>query len=733
MKRPLCLICLILNIFLIFRAVDSKSAINPYSEISNKTCTYEGTVKDIQYKSTRGNLTQILYLKGSPNIIVYMGSITPEPKIGSKILISGTGFSFQSARNEGMFDALTYYNSIGYSYGIKNGIIKGSSSSYNRFMHTLYLVRRYLSSKIDILLPEEEASIIKTMLLGQKKEIDNDIKELYTRNGIAHILSISGLHISMIGLGFFNLLKRLGTHHKTAAVISSIAIVLYGLMSGLSVSSGRAILMFMLTMGAIMFGRTYDMLTSVSLFSTIFMLTNSLLLYNSGFLFSFGIIYGISIILPTLTSVAASENKPSRASRAFLNSLSMAVISLPIYYFCYYQIPIYSIILNFLVLPVMSILMGGSFVMLTISCINISLGKPLAFLIIGILKFFKELAIFFDSLPFHYYTPGKPKLWQLIIFIFICVLLYLLKKRLKLYIRWLVMLGGILILTIRINPQTEICMLDVGQGESIFIRNCPSFVTFPGISKNFTALMDGGSSDTDKVGEYRIIPFLKSKGASTIDVIFISHTDKDHVNGILELIDQSGQEGLLIKSIVLPNISEALRDERYHAIEQSADKQNISLYYLGNGDILSYRDLEFRCLSPNNSTRYSSSNDSSLVIFLRYLGHSILLTGDISSEIENDLFFEYPIEILKVPHHGSGNSSSSGFLKMLRPSIAIISAGINNQYGHPHKETLERLNKTNTVILRTDLLGQLTLDLSNADSVVFSAFCDTAQSRYHTD
>ena len=719
MKRPLCLICLVLSFILILTAPLKKAKINSYSDIAGQNYTYEGILKDIQYKVTDYGTKQILYLSGEPNIIVYMKEVGIEPRIGSHLRITGKAYSFTSARNEGMFDSLTYYNSIGYSFGINNGVILGSSNSYNHFLDCLYRVRRFFSSKIDLLLPSEESSIIKTMLLGQKKEIDEDLKNLYMRNGIAHILSISGLHISLIGLGVFKLLNRIGIRHKISAGVSSIIIVLYGIMAGFSVSSVRAIMMFILSMVAILVGRTYDLLTSVSLSLLILLLTNSLYAYNSGFLFTFGIIYGIAIILPTLTSPSSSENKLNSVVTTLLSSVSMGIISLPIYYYCYYQVPIYSILLNFIVLPIMSILMAIAFVMLTLSCVWFPLGKLLSFLIIGILKIFKTLSLFFDTLPAHYYTPGRPMLWQIICFIIVSLILYVYRKKLPLKLRYVVTFLVIILLTLRFRPENELCMLDVGQGECIFLRKSDSRVAIPGLTPEFTLLIDGGSTDISQVGKYRIIPFLKFKGASTIDAVFISHTDQDHVNGILEMLDSAGQEGISIKRLILPRISETFKNDSYLSLEAKAVEYDIPISYFSKGDILSYKGLSFKCLWPLDNNSYINSNDDCMVLEAKCSGHSILFTGDISSDIESQITIDSPVDILKVPHHGSRNSSSLEFLSRITPSLCLISCGIDNQYGHPHSETISRLNSINAVILRTDLHGQLTVTVGTVLSVTF--------------
>lgn len=729
MKRPLCLICLILSAILVLIAPKIKSNIDPYTDLDGQYHQYEGTLDDIQYKSADGSITQILYMKGEKNVIVYMKSPESNLKIGQKLRIRGMAYSFSPARNEGMFDSRTYYNAQGYSYGINGATVSGYSASYAHLRNALLTLRRYFSSRIDLLLPQEEASIIKTMLLGQKKEIDEELKDLYMRNGIAHILSISGLHISLIGLGFFKLLKKLGVNHKVGALISSVIILLYGIMSGFSVSSVRAIIMFIISMGGILLGRAYDLLTSVSLAMLLVLIENPLYIYHSGFAFSFGCIFGIAIIVPTLVSPSVSENKLPYVISVLLGSVAMSIVSLPIYFSCYYQLPVYSIILNFLVLPVMSILMAGSFIMLFISCISLTTASPIAYLIIGILRLFKSLASFFDTLPFHYYTPGAPALWQIILFIAVCLMLYCGRKRIPLYKRFLMIIPALILLTLRFGPSFEMCMLDVGQGESLFLRERAQ-ICLPGVSKELTILVDGGSTDIKNVGEYRIIPFLKYKGASVIDAVLISHTDADHISGIAELLDIGLREGINIRCIALPRLDESMKNDGYKALEAKADELTIPVSYISEGwtvsEGYSSNELTLSALWPRAKAAFDDINETCSVFKAEYAGRSILLTGDIDSSVEKQLNLRESgdlIDILKVAHHGSNSSSCEEFLHLVAPKVSLISAGINNQYGHPHLKTLERLDDIGTQTFCTAQNGEITISINRKGQIAVKTFC----------
>lgn len=353
--------------------------------------------------------------KATENILCYLREGVPEPEIGSLVILKGTLKNFQQPTNPGQFNAPFYYQILRISFRLNQAEIQVKSDRFYKIAEGLYQLRRKAGSKVDALLPEQEASVMKTMLLGEKGILDEEIKGLYQRNGIAHILAISGLHISMIGMGLYQLLRRAGLKIKLSAILASIIIVLYGMMTGFAVSAIRAIAMFLLQMLAQILGRTYDRITALAVAAVLVLVEQPLYLFHSGFQFSFLCVLGISLILPVLGNV--------RKGKKLFEGIALMAVTLPVYLGVFYQIPIYSMFLNFIVLPMMSILMGAGIVMILAAFLCTPLAIPAAWLITGILMVYERLGLFTEQLPHHYWTPGCPAKWQLAVYVAVLIII----------------------------------------------------------------------------------------------------------------------------------------------------------------------------------------------------------------------------------------------------------------------------------------------------------------------
>ncbi len=290
----------------------------------------------------------------------------------------------------------------------------------------------------------------------------------------------------MIGMGFYQLLRKAGLKIKTSAILASIVIILYGMMTGFAVSAIRAIVMFLLQMLAQILGRTYDRITALAVAAVLVLVEQPLYLFHSGFQFSFLCVLGISLILPVLGNV--------RKGRKLLEGIAMMAVTLPVYLGVFYQIPVYSMFLNFIVLPMMSILMGAGIVMVLASFMWTGLGIPAAWLITGILMVYEKLALFTEHLPNHYWTPGCPAKWQLAVYVAVLIVVAALgrtRRKTVLYqkdcihrrgkcekwistygipvgICWGLILLGAVILAWHFRPELQVTVLDVGQGDCIF-------------------------------------------------------------------------------------------------------------------------------------------------------------------------------------------------------------------------------------------------------------------------
>ena len=245
----------------------------------------------------------------------------------------------------------------------------------------------------------------------------------------------------------------------------------------------------------------------------------------------------------------------------------------------------------------------------------------------------------------------------------------------------------------------------------------------------------------------------------------MTHPDEDHCNGIMELLEQGKLEGIQIRNLVLPDISEAAKSDGYYDLVNLAGQYEIPVTYLHRGQKISSaqefhlqqnasaRQLQIQCLHPAEDYFTENSNEYSMVLQLQYGGLSLLLTGDVEGQGETELqeylnagqdavMLSEPLDegnrddradnysnstnqyykILKVAHHGSKNSTSDKFLKILSPQLAIISCGKDNRYGHPHEETLQRLKDSHTEWLCTKDYGAITVIVNKKGKICVQGY-----------
>ena len=698
-------------------------------------------------------------------------------KIGSTVTVSGTFYNFRPASNPGEFDTQAYYRTLGITGRLKESSVLSAGSRYSRWRETLYSIRQYFQNRLYAVFPEKEASILSAMLLGEKGELDREVKELYKRNGIIHILSISGLHITLIGMGLYKLLRRLGLPLWISAVCAGCVLLLYGVLTGMGVSACRAIGMFVIRMGAEVIGRSYDMQTAVGVMAVILVWENPWYLCHAGFLLSFASVLGIALLAPVF------EHKRGKGAAA---GIAVTLFTMPVQLWFYYEIPVWSLFLNLLILPFMSAVVAtGIFVMIlpgsgllgTVTCL--------------ILKGYELLCLGFEKLPFHTWNPGSPAVWQVVVYYLIMlgisfwrqhrkppafseqritrirllernrIVIAFLKQHIekipflesrmkknrapairKIVAVRLFALLAVLIFAVKIPADSRITFLDVGQGDCILLE----------MKTGETYLFDCGSSSRTKVGKYVLLPYLKSRGIRQIDAVFVSHADSDHCNGIIELLGAGEEEGILVRQLVLPAVAEKQREQEFAKLTEAAGQETV-ISYISAGMEWKQGELEIICLNPPKGCDTQDSNAYSECFYVKIGSRekgtaelqntltkkeiadtakiesvqaetsktettfSVLLTGDVAGTGEFLLTKELTrrniqsVDILKVAHHGSAYSTKEDFLKAAHPRIAVISCGVNNRYGHPHAETLDRLHAADVNIYRTPQSGAVIIKI----------------------
>ena len=658
----------------------------------------------------------------------------PNVKIGNIIKVMGKLRQFEEAANKGNFDSRKYYLSLGFYGKIEAGTIEVINSDYSGIRQGLYELRMEIIERLEKLCSDNKGifsiinnknGIIGAIILGDKTDLDSDIKELYSVSGIAHILAISGLHISFIGMAIYRLLRRRFRFLFSAAV--SIPVVLsFGIMSGFGISTMRAIIMFILKIIGEVLGRKYDAITAISLAGLVLLVQNPFVVCNSGFQMSFGAIIAIVLILPIVEEILNTDNKIIKVLSA---NFTISLVMNPILAWNYYELPTFSFLLNIVVVPLMSVVIVSSIVGIFCSCIMFGFGKAVIFPGCGILELYTFLCNIINKSSVASIVVGQPKVTIIIVYYAILlVVLFGLKNIRTKYTRAekerniikketglvlekkakkerrikgqnvklrLACIVGFLLLNCLIyyipNPGFYITFINVGQGDGILIHG----------DNGTKVMVDGGSTSEKQVAKNCIVPYLKAEGIGTIDYSIITHTDKDHISGILEILENNNSNRIRIKNLVMPDIN--MKDDTYNELIEKAK--------LKKGDTLSLGKTKIKCIYPETTTTASDKNDYCTVLSVKNKTSKILLTGDISKEIEEKIKddIEENYTVLKVAHHGSNYSSSEKFLKKVNPKYSIISVGKNNSYGHPGNETMERLRKQGGVIYRTDEKGGITI------------------------
>lgn len=752
MRRPLCCICMafVVSVFCYLKLCTLTYQELPVEEESQVTCL--GEISHKEYKNDK----LILYLKQVQinidsdkipdyqndsnediGILCYMDE-NDEPMLGSTVIVEGEISSFKEARNPAGFDQRSYYYTLGLDFCMKNVKIIKESNEYSVYHEKLYRIRRRMEKVLDEYMQEKDASIIKAMLLGNKTQIDKDSKQLYQKSGIAHILAISGLHISLIGMGIYKILRKIKTPVIISSVISVAFMLVYGDMAGMSSSAYRAILMFALKMGALVLHRTYDMMTALSIAAVGILAEQPLYLYNAGFLLSFGAIIGISCILEVVkfnkkqvlsdkseksllhTILCLKEKIRNGISESLSSSLSIFIIQFPIMLCFYYEFPVYSFLLNLVIIPAMGLVLVLGIVCIIFGSLPLLLfGKGIAQIAaLGchvLLSIFEKLCDI--SLGFYgsEWIVGRPSNYKIVIYYIMIIVMVMVHsiykhncdrfdaKKAVVYsrilgiIKYVWIVAAVFIITYRSYDGLGITFLDVGQGDGIWIET----------DTGNHYLIDGGSTSEKSLGKYTLIPYLKYTGTSKIEAVFLTHLDEDHISGVIELLESD--EKINIGRIVISEA--AIRDEAYDKLMENCKIKNVPVTYAKTGDILQDGELKIEVLHPCSNYIANDRNAYSLVMKLEYGEFHAFLTGDVEADGEdiavNELPANWHCDLYKAAHHGSNTSNTEESLNTLRPKLAVISCGENNSYGHPHKETLERLSSVGTKVLRTDESGAI--------------------------
>lgn len=709
-KRPL-LLAFLLAAFLILMLGERGLPASRQPELSDgETVTLTGIVEEIAEKeNSRQIRLSHIYLSSDLSyqrqVLVYENQQTTL-KIGYKVKAAGSYAPLEEASNPGQFDQKAYYEARGIGMVLKKAKLTVIEAKENIFFQKLYELRSFWAQNLEKITGKEEAALLKAMLLGEKSSLKKEQKELYQSGGISHILAISGLHISLVGMLLYRFLRKKKRSYPFSALVSGSCMVVYGFLTGFGVSAKRAVFMFLVYLGAELLGETYDVVSALALSGLLILAEQPLQLFQCGFQLSFLSVGAVALGYPALQKRLGWKKK---AAMSLLSGLSVTLFTLPCTLYWFYEWMPYAVFLNLIVIPLVPVVfLSGAAGMLT-GGVSVAAGMFLAGASAGVLRFFQTLLERTEVLPGSRAIIGQPELWQIALY-------YVLvgaavwggrcrarkKNQHRIEVRIFFIIFALCILCLPFHRPVEVTFLDVGQGDAVFLRT----------EAGTTCLIDGGSTTVSDVGTYRLLPFLKSRGVSSLDYLFLSHMDADHINGAEELLKDQFR-GIPIRHLCLSALP---GDETRERLEKEARLFGTELCYISRGTVFREKGAEIRCLSPVKDQKKEDENENSEVLMVEISGLRILFTGDLGEEGEQELLeagTDLRAAVLKVGHHGSRFSTGEDFLEAVSPGFAVISCAEDNRYGHPASETVERLERAGCRIFYTMKSGAVTLYPAN--------------------
>ena len=599
-------------------------------------------------------------------------------QIGNEIQVTGEAESFEQAGNPGQFDARSYYEAMQVDARVFVSHIQILNVSYNPVKQLLYEWRTKAMQQLTVAMGERDAGLLGAMILGDKSQLDSEVKELYQQTGVAHMLAISGLHISLLGMVLFDWLRKYLLPMKMAAIVSLVLLLLYGQFTGFPVATSRAVWMLCIRLVARYIGKPYDGLTALAVSGSVILLQNPLQLFQCGFVLSFVAAGGI-LIYQEMTK--KRQKRMKEWQKTLLSTIWTFFLTLPVMFWYFYETCPYAVIANLILLPLLSLLLGIGILGCVLCFLSPLAGGFILATAHWILAFYEFVCKGIQAFPGSTWVMGRPELWKVIAYyIFLLLSVYILiqyrdKRKAGFCMAALCFVLG------SFRPAFEFLyiQMDVGQGDCACL-----------FQNEKTYLIDGGSTSEKEIGKYRIAKMLKYYGRNDIDAVFVTHGDEDHVNGIEELAERQEKEGIKIRRILVPDLQE--KEEGLQKFIQTVSDKKIPVAAIHKGQQILSGKLQLHCLHPSSEYEWEDANDCSLVFDLSYENLSILTTGDLGMHGEENMTFPRKgYDVLKVGHHGSKNSSTEEFLQKCRPRYGFISAGRNNRYGHPAKETLQRL------------------------------------------
>ena len=629
--------------------------------------SFIGTV----YKKKTNDEKTTLYIKNKEKLIVnYYKESLENINLGDIVLVKGTLKEPSNNTIPNLFNYKKYLYNNDIYYTVTATSINKMANNTN----VIYYLKEKITKRINHISYANE--YIKTFILGDTSALDEDIINSYRENGISHLFSVSGMHISLFASIILFFLKRISYNNYYNYTVVILFLSFYSLLIGSSPSVIRSLIMYILFSINRVFNFKIKSIDIMCIVLIIMLMINPYYITNISFQYSYLISFSLVLFSYKI------KNIKNKITKSLYTSLICFLISFPICIYHFYQINFLSIILNIFLIPYVSIIIFP----LALICFIIPKLSILLKLTTDILS---NISLIISKYKIGIICFSRINICLIIIY-YILIILFIYNKK-NIYILIFIIFHKF---SPYLNPYFEMINLDVGQGDSTFIK-------YPFNSKNILIDTGGIVNSNYQLVSNKTIPYLKSEGITRIDYLIITHGDYDHMGEAINLV-----ENFKVEKVIF-NCGE------FNELEQDLikvlDKKKIPYY-----SCINKLKIDKNKLYLLNNKDYGNENDNSSVIYTELNNHKFLFMGDAGVKVEEDLIEKYnlqAIDVLKVGHHGSKTSSSKEFIDEINPKYGVISVGKNNRYGHPNDNVLDNLEDSK--IYRTDLDGSIMFKIKN--------------------
>ncbi len=578
--------------------------------------------------------------------------------------------------------------------------------------------KEYIKGILKANLDENEAELCIGLVIGDRTNLSENIQEDFKTSNLTHMLAVSGSHFVYIILAVTYINKFL-KRKRLGQVLMLIVIVLFMNLTGNTGSVVRSGIMAALGIIASIIHRKADIWNNMAIALLIQIILNPYIIFDVGVQLSYGGVIGIVAFNKIVTNqIEQLSNKINNYIKESISvTISANIVIIPIMMYTFNTISFSFVISNLIAGAILGIIVLYAFALIFLYIVLHKFISPLFIILNIMLKILIFIAHICSLIPFSKIYVVTP---NVVLIIFFYLFLHLLvkkqnsmilsKKTIAFFTIAIVILNFIYPVITSKRDNLEINFIDVGQGDSTLIR-----------VSNKTILIDGGGSsygETFDVGEQTLFPYLLDRGINEIDYVIVSHFDSDHCQGLNFVM-----ENMKVKNAIISDLGQ--ESNEYDTFLSLAKKQNTNLVYVKMRDIIKIGKATIKILFPDNEPITDNEKNNNAIVFkFLWKNVSILFTGDIEEKAENKILSLYSNNleelkstILKVAHHGSKTSTTKAFLEAVKPQIALVGVGEDNNFGHPNSGVIERLESIGCKIYRTDKCGEINFKFKNKISV----------------